>query len=45
MKLKAGHAICEKHFNPEDILQEWLTYAPDGVTVLIGKSKYVVHIV
>ena len=34
MKLKAGHAICEKHFKPEDILQEWLTYAPDGVISL-----------
>ena len=34
MKLKAGHAICEKHFEPEDILQERLTYAPDGVKVL-----------
>ena len=34
MKLKAGHAICEKHFKPEDILQERLTYAPDGVKVL-----------
>ena len=34
MNLKAGHEICEKHFKPEDILQERLTYAPDGVTVL-----------
>ena len=34
MKLKADHAICEKHFEPEDILQERLTYAPDGVNVL-----------
>ena len=34
MKLKAGHAICEKHFKPEDIVQERLTYAPDGVKVL-----------
>ena len=34
MKLKAGLAICEKHFKPEDILQERLTYAPDGVKVL-----------
>ena len=34
MELKAGHAICEKHFKPEDIFQERLTYAPDGVTVL-----------
>ena len=25
MELKAGHAICEKHFKPEDILQERLT--------------------
>ena len=33
-KLKAGHAICEKHFEPKDILQERLTYAPDGVKVL-----------
>ena len=24
MELKAGHAICEKHFKPEDILQERL---------------------
>ena len=31
IKLKAGHAICEKHFKPEDILQENI---PDGVTVL-----------
>ena len=34
MKLKAGHAIREKHFKLEDILQERLTYAPDGVKVL-----------
>ena len=34
MKLKSGHAICEKHFKPEDILQERLTYAPYGVKVL-----------
>ena len=34
MKLKAGHAICEKHFKPKDILQERLIYAPDGVKVL-----------
>ena len=34
MKLKEGHAICEKHFEPEDIPQERLTYAPDGVKVL-----------
>ena len=34
MKLKAGHAICEKHFKPEDILQKRLTYAPSGVKVL-----------
>ena len=34
MELKAGHAICEKHFKPEDILQNRLTYAPGGVTVL-----------
>ena len=34
IKLKAGHAICEKHFKPEDILQERLTYTPDGETVL-----------
>ena len=34
MKSKAGHAICKKHFEPEDILQERLTYAPDGVKVL-----------
>ena len=34
IKLKAGHEICEKHFKPEDILQERLTYTPDGVAVL-----------
>ena len=34
MKLKAGHAICEKHFKPEHILQKRLTYAPGGVKVL-----------
>ena len=34
VKLKAGHAICEKHFKPEDILQKRLTYAPGGVKVL-----------
>ena len=34
MKLKAGHAICEKHIKPEDILQKRLTYAPYGVKVL-----------
>ena len=34
MKLKAGHAICEKHFKPEDILQKRLTYAPGRVKVL-----------
>ena len=33
-KLKEGHAICKKHFESEDILQERLTYAPDGVKVL-----------
>ena len=33
MKLKEGHAICEKHFEPEDILQESLTYSPDEVKV------------
>ena len=35
MKLKAGHAICEKHFKPEDIFQETLTHAPYGVKVYI----------
>ena len=41
MKLTAGHAICEKHFKPEDILQERLIYAPDGVKVLgrVSTSK------
>ena len=34
MKLRAGHAISEKHFKPEDILQERLTYALDGVKFL-----------
>ena len=34
MKLKVGHAIYEKFFKPEDIPQERLTYAPDGVKVL-----------
>ena len=38
MKLKLGHAICEKHFEPEDILQERLTYAPDGVKILRRES-------
>ena len=38
MKLKVGHAICEKHFKPEDILQERLTYASDGVDIL-GRHK------
>ena len=27
MILKTDHASCEKHFEPEDILQERLTYA------------------
>ena len=34
MKLRAGHVISEKHFKPEDILQERLTYELDGVKVL-----------
>ena len=33
-KLKPGDAICEKHFKPEDILRERITYALDGVTVM-----------
>ena len=33
-KLEPGEAVCEKHFKPEDILRERLTYAPDGVTVM-----------
>ena len=28
------YEIFEKHFEPEDILQERLTYTPDGVKVL-----------
>ena len=40
MKYKVGHAICEKHFKPEDILQERLTYAPDGVKVLGRASTW-----
>ena len=34
MKLKEGHAIREKHCDPEDIFQERLTYASGGVKVL-----------
>ena len=41
MKLKGGHAICEKYFDPEDILQERLAFAP----MRFGKSKYVEHII
>ena len=33
IKLKLGDAICEKHFNPEDMMYKKITYAPDGVTV------------
>ena len=40
MKYKVGHAICEKHFKPEDIFQERLTYAPDGVKVLGRASTW-----
>ena len=41
MKLKAGHVIGEKHFEQEDIHQERLTYAPNGVKVLgrVSTSK------
>ena len=33
-KLEPDDAICEKHFEPEHILRERITYAPDGVTVM-----------
>ena len=35
IKLKAGRAISEKHFKPEDIPEERLTHSPDGVTLFI----------
>ena len=34
IKLKPGDAICEKYFDPQDIIREKITCAPDGVTIL-----------